>query len=84
MNVTVFQMKEKANNQIAHKIRIIDITIKTSTRMYISSKKMKLSVREILQLLSTRYKQFDREINLQLHEKFQRLKIASAKNKIKS
>ena len=84
MNMIVFQMEKKANDQIAHEIRIIDVAIKTSARMYIFSERMKSSVWKILQLLSIRYKRFDREINLQLHEKFQRLKIASAKKKKKS
>ena len=81
MNIIVFQMKKKTNDRIAHEIRIIDVAIKASTRMYIFSEKIKSSVRKILQLLSIRYKRFDREINLQLHEKFQRLKIASTKKK---
>ena len=72
-------MKKKTNDRIAHEIRIIDVAIKTSTRMYIFSERMKSSIWKILQLLPIRYKRFDREINLQLHEKFQRLKIASAK-----
>ena len=59
MNMIAFQMKKKANDRIAHEIRIIDVTIKTSTRMYISSEKMKSSIRKILQLLSIRYKRFD-------------------------
>ena len=75
----VFQMKKKANDRIAHEIRIIDVAIKTSTRMYIFLKGMKSSVRKILQLLSIRYKRFDQTINLQLHEKLQRLKIVSTK-----
>ena len=79
MNMIVFQIKKKKNDQIAHEIRIVDVAIKISTRMYIFSERMESSIRKILQLLSIRYKRFDRKINLQLHEKLQRLKIVLAK-----
>ena len=82
MNIIAFQMKKKANDQIAHEIRIVDTAIKTSTRMYISSESRKSSVQKILQLLSIRYKRSDLEINTQLHEKFRRLKTVLAKKKI--
>ena len=44
INMIVFQMKKKANDEIAHEIRIIDTAIKTSTRMYIFSKNKESSV----------------------------------------
>ena len=63
MNIIAFQMKKKANDRIAHEIRIVNTTIKTSTRMYIFSESRKSSIRKILQLLLTRYKRSDLKIN---------------------
>ena len=70
MNIIVFQMKKKTNDRIAHKIRIVDTAIKTSTHMYIFSESRESSIRKILQLLSIRYKRSDLEINTQLIKNF--------------
>jgi hypothetical protein len=60
----------------------IDETIRASVRSYISSKLMFAFIREILQLLITRYKKIDDQIKKQIHEKFQALKQSSFRNHI--
>ena len=74
MKFTTFQMTKKMNDRITHEIRVMNAAIKTFAKIYISSNKMKASVRDIFQFLATKYQRTDDEITKQLFEQLQQLK----------
>ncbi len=82
-DVKKYKRSEKQIVKIIQRMLKIDETIRKSARFYISSKLIFVFVREILQLLITRYKKIDDQIKKQIHEKFQALKQSSFKNQIK-
>lgn len=71
MKFTTFQMTKKMNDRITHEIRMMNAAIKTFVKIYISSNKMKISIRNIFQFLTTKYHRTNDEITKQLFEQFQ-------------
>ncbi len=81
-SVKEYKRKEKQVAKITQRMLKIDETIRALIRTYISSKLMFVLIKEILQVLITRYKKIDDQIKKQIHEKFQALKQSSFKNQI--
>jgi hypothetical protein len=63
-------------------IHIMHQTVKTSTRQYISSSEMRSSIREIIQALVDKYKQWNVKIIELLHDQYYVLKSFFVKDKI--
>ena len=82
ISINIYQIKEKQIERSVYKMRIVNTTLKTSTRTYISSNEMNSSIRSIIKLLAARYKRSDDQIIKQIHEKFQIIQQSSTKNKI--
>jgi hypothetical protein len=80
--VKEYKRKKKQIVKITQKMLKINEAIRVSINFYISSKLMFVFIREILQLLITKYKKIDYQIKKQIHEKFQALKQSSFKNQI--
>jgi hypothetical protein len=81
-NVKKYKRKKKKIVKIIQKMFKINEAIRVLIKFYISSKLMFVFIREILQLLITKYKKIDDQIKKQIHEKFQALKQSSFKNQI--
>ncbi len=81
-NVKEYKRRKKQIVKITQRMLKINETIRASIKFYISSKLMFAFIREILQLLITKYKKIDDQIKKQIHEKFQALKQSSFKNQI--
>jgi hypothetical protein len=81
-SVKKYKRKEKQIAKITQKMLKIDEAIRASIKTYIFSKLMFAFIKEILQVLITKYKKIDDQIKKQIHEKFQALKQSSFKNQI--
>ncbi len=68
-------MKEKRINKIAKDMQIVDNAIKISARSYISSDEMTSSCRDIIRMLTAKYKLTKDQIIEQIQNEFQDLKI---------
>jgi hypothetical protein len=75
-------MTKKQMKKIAQNIRIVDNVVKLSARQYISSSEIVSLIRQIIQILTSRYKKSEVKIVEQLHEQYYALKISSFKTKI--
>lgn len=69
--MTMYQMKEKRVEKVAHGMRIVNNALKASARTYIPEDDMDSSTREIITVLALRYKRSDAQITKQIKEKFQ-------------
>jgi hypothetical protein len=56
MNISMFKMKEKQTDKVTQELRIVNNALKHSTRFYISLNKMTELVREIVKILTFKYK----------------------------
>ncbi len=83
-SVKEYKRKEKLIVKIFQRMLKINEAIRVFARSYIFFEMMSALIREILQLLITRYKKIDDQIKKQLHEKFQALKQSSFKNQIET
>jgi hypothetical protein len=83
-SVEEYKRKEKLVVKISQGMLKVDEAIRVFARSYIPFEMMSALIREILQLLITRYKKTDDQIKEQLHEKFQALKQSSFKNQIET
>jgi hypothetical protein len=77
-----WSMREKAVKRIKKEIQIIYQAVKTSARQYISSNKMRSSIKNILKTLQKRYKLSNVKIVEMLHNQYHALKIPFVKTKI--
>jgi replication initiation and membrane attachment protein DnaB len=68
-------LKEKRINKIAKDMQIVDNAIKISARSYISSDEMTSSCRDIIRMLTAKYKLTKDQIIEQIQNEFQDLKI---------
>jgi hypothetical protein len=82
--VKEYKRKEKLIVKIFQKMLKINEAIRVFARSYILFEMMSAFIKEILQLLITKYKKIDDQIKKQLHEKFQALKQSSFKNQIET
>jgi hypothetical protein len=81
-NVKKYKRKEKQVAKITQRMLKINEAIRASIKTYIFSKLMFAFIKEILQVLITKYRKIDDQIKKQIHEKFQALKQSSFKNQI--
>jgi hypothetical protein len=82
MKMNISQMTEKQMKKIAQSIRIVDNVVKLSARQYIPSSEIVSPIRQIIQILTSRYKKSEAKIVKQLHEQYYDLKIPPVKEKI--
>jgi flavorubredoxin len=83
IKINLYQMTEKQMKKIAQGIRIVDNVVKLSARQYIPSSEIVSLIRQIIQILVSRYKKSEAKIVEQLHEQYYALKTApSVKEKI--
>jgi flavorubredoxin len=78
MKMNIFQMTKKQVKKIAQGIRIVDNAVKLSARQYISPSEIASPIRQIIQILASRYKKSEVKIVEQLHEQYYALKTASS------
>jgi hypothetical protein len=83
-SVKKYKRKKKLIVKIFQRILKINETIRVFAKSYIFFEMMSIFIKEILQLLITKYKKIDDQIKKQLHEKFQTLKQSSFKNQIET
>ena len=83
LNISIFKLRQQQSEKIAAGIRVIDQTIKSSVRMYISDNMETATVRKTLQLLKKKYKRTQKQITEQFHLQFLALINPPAKKKIK-
>ena len=84
MKISSYKMKKKQMKKIAQELRIVDNALKSFARAYIPSNKMTSSVREIVKILTARYKRSNDQVIEQLHEQFLALKAPPIKDKIEA
>jgi predicted ATP-dependent serine protease len=78
MKMNIFQIIKKQVKKVAQSIKIVDNVIKLSARQYISSSEIVSLIRQIIQILTSRYKKSEVKIVEQLHEQYYALKTASS------
>jgi hypothetical protein len=83
MKMNIFQMRKKQVKKIAQGIKIVDNVVKLSARLYILSSEIVLLVRQIIQILISRYKKSEIKIIEQLYDQYCALKTSFVKAKIK-
>jgi hypothetical protein len=74
-------MLSKFTEEILQDIRKVSTAVKTSARQYISPHEMSSSVRQIIQMLTARYKLLNQKIVEQIHAQWRALKNSSVKDK---
>ncbi len=83
MKINIFQMTKKQMKKIAQGIKIVDNVVKLSAPQYILSSEIVSLIRQIIQILISRYKKSEVKIVEQLHEQYYALKTGpSVKAKI--
>jgi hypothetical protein len=82
MKMNIFQMTKKQMKKIAQSIKIINNAVKLSARQYIFSSEIASLIRQIIQILTSRYKKSEIKIVEQLHEQYYDLKTPFVKEKI--
>jgi hypothetical protein len=82
IKMNLFQITKKQMKKIARNIRIIDNAVKLSARQYIFSSEIVSLIRQIIQILASRYKKSEVKIVEQLHEQYYDLKTFFVKAKI--
>jgi hypothetical protein len=66
-DVLEYQMMSKFTEEILQDIRKVSTAVKTPARQYIPPHEMTASVRQIIQILTTRYKLSNNKIMKQIH-----------------
>ena len=82
MKITVYQMKEKLVDKMAHGMRLVDNAVKASARSYIPSTQMDLSTRDIIKKLTAKYQRSDDQIAEQIFDQYRSLQQPPPKQKI--
>jgi hypothetical protein len=62
MKMNIFQMTKKQMKKIAQSIKIVDNVVKLSARQYIPSSEIVSVIRQIIQILTSRYKKSEVKI----------------------
>lgn len=68
VKMSLYQMKKKWVEEVAHGMRIVDNALKASARTYIPHSKMDAPIRDIINILANRYKLSDEQIAEQIAE----------------
>ena len=82
MKITIYQMKKKLVEKMIHDMKLIDNVVKTSTRSYISSTQINLSIKNILKKLAAKYQRSNDQIVEQIFDQYRSLQQPSFKQKI--